>query len=115
MSDFKYESVQPKDKEQLVHDLASSDPDLVANALYAACKSGEDTKWLEDECVKRLQSPQLEVRWAAATCLGDLAFLRRPLNAKRVASALEAATHDPTISDPAGFSLSMVRQFLYGE
>ena len=112
MSDFKYEPVQPIERAQLFRDLASSDPEVVANALYAACRLNEDTKWLEDECVKRLQASELKVRWAAATCLGDLAFFRRPLDAKRVSSALEEATHDPTISCPARFSLSMVKQFL---
>ncbi len=112
MTDFTYETVYPIDRERLLRDLASSDPKAVANALYAACRSEEDTKWLEDECVKRLKAADLEVRWAAATCLGDLAFFRRPLDARRVATALEAEIHDSTISDPASFSLRMVREFL---
>jgi hypothetical protein len=112
MTDFKYEPVRAYDRERLLRDLTSSDPKVVADALYAACRFEEDTKWLEDECVKRLKAVELDVRWAAATCLGDLAFLRRPLDANRVTVALEAAAHDPTISDPANLSLSMVRQFL---
>lgn len=111
MNDFKYEPVQPSEREQLARDLASSDPEVVANALYAACRSDVEIKWVEDECVQRLKDQQLKVRWAAATCLGDLAFMRRPIDTERVASALANATADPTISDPASFSLSMVRQF----
>jgi hypothetical protein len=115
MNDFKYERVDPVKREQATRALESPDPDVVANALYAAARSVEDTKWLEEECLKRLTSPELRIRRATATCLDDLAFLRRPLDAKRVIAALEAATEDTTISDPASFSLSMVRQFSASE
>jgi HEAT repeat protein len=111
MSKFKYERVVPMGKEQALRALKSPDPQVVANALYAAARSDEGTQWLQDECLKRLTSPDLQVRWAAATCLGDLAMFRRPLDVKRVIPALEAATQDPTIADPASFSLSQVRQF----
>ena len=111
MSDFRYQPVHPVERDQALRDMESSDPEVVANALYAASRSDEDTKWLESECLKRLTSAELKIRWAAATCLGDLAFFRRPLDVKKVIPALEAAIDDPTISDPASFSLSMVRQF----
>jgi hypothetical protein len=111
MSDFKYRLVHPVERDRALRDLESSDPEVLANALYSASRSGEDTKWLESECLKRLTSAELKIRWAAATCLGDLALFRRPLDVKKVIPALEAATKDPTISDPASFSLSMVKQF----
>ena len=111
MSDFKYQPVHPVERDHALRDLESSDPEVVANALYSATRSDEDTKWLETECLKRLTSGELKVRWAAATCLGDLAFFRRPLDAKKGIPALEAAIEDPTICDPASFSLSMVKQF----
>jgi hypothetical protein len=111
MNEFKYERVDPIKREQAIRALENPDPEVVVNALYAAARSDEDTKWLEEECLKRLTSPELRIRWAAATCLGDLVFYHRPLDVKKVISALEAAAEDPTISDPARFSLSMVRQF----
>lgn len=111
MSNFKYQPVHPAERDQTLRDLESFDPEVVANALYSATRSDEDTKWLENECLKRLTSAELKIRWAAATCLGDLAFFRRPLDVKKVIPALEAAIDDPTISDPASFSLSMVKQF----
>lgn len=111
MSDLRYERVEPIGKEEATRALQDPDAEVVANALYAAARSGEDIRWLEEECLKKLTSPELKIRWAAATCLGDLALFRRPLDVERVIPALEAAAKDPTISDPAGFSLSMVRQF----
>ena len=112
MSDLKYKHVRRILREQLIMDLDNSDPETVANALYAATRYEEDTDWVQKQCLGRLTSPEAVVRWAAATCLGDLALLRRPLNAKMVIPALELAKEDPAIADPASFSLSMIKQFL---
>lgn len=112
MSDFEYKSFEPNSRDQLIHDLESNDAQTVADALYSATKYDDETMWVEDQCLKGLASTEAKVRWAAATCLGDLAFSRRPLDLKRVIPALEAATEDQSIADPASFSLSMVKQFL---
>jgi hypothetical protein len=115
MSDLKYESVPPNTREELAILLESDSASTVANALYAATRYEEDWNWVQNQCLKALASPEVKVRWAAATCLGDLAFLRRPLDVGAVIPALEKAVSDPEISDPASFSLSMVKQFLMGE
>jgi hypothetical protein len=112
MNDFEYESVSPSARKELIRQLESSDPETVAKALYTASKYGEDWKWVQDQCLRFLNSPDVLVRWAAATGLGDLAFLRRPLDVQAVFSALEQAAQDSQIVDPAKFSISMVRQFL---
>lgn len=112
MTDLKYEPVLPATREELGVLLKSDSPETVANALYAATKYVADWEWVQDECLKALTSSEVRVRWAAATCLGDLAFLRRPLNLNLVVPALEAASKDPEIADPAAFSLSMVKQFV---
>lgn len=111
MSNLKYEPVHPLGKEALIAQLESEDPKIVAEALYSAAYYEEDWRWVQDQCLRCVSSPQVPIRWAAATCLGNLAAFRRPLDVQRVIPALEAATQDPTISDPASFSLSMVRQF----
>jgi hypothetical protein len=112
MNDFEYESVRPSTRNELISQLESSDPETVANALYTASKYDEDWKWVQDQCLKCLNSPGILVRGAAATCLGDLAFLRRPLDLQLVLPALEKAAQDSQIADPAIFSISVVIQFL---
>lgn len=115
MSDLKYEAVPPITREELTVQLESKSPQTVANALYSATRHEYDWIWVQNQCLKALASPEVSVRWAAATCLGDLAFLRRPLDVGAVIPALETAIKDPAIADPAAFSLSMVKQFLTGE
>jgi hypothetical protein len=114
-NDLRYEPLHPTTRGELIRQLESDDPEIVAKALYSAARYEEDWKWVQDQCLKHLGSPEVPVRWAAATCLGDLAFLRRPLEVRIVVPALKRATEDPTIADPARFSLSMVRQFVGSE
>jgi HEAT repeat len=109
---FRYEFVRPTTRNELTSQLESGDPEAVAKALYSATRYEEDWKWVQDQCLKCLESPEVSVRWAAVTCLGDLAFLRRPLDIHAVLPALEEATKDPKIADPARFSVSMVKQFV---
>ena len=112
MNNFEYESVHPSTRNELISQLESSDPEAIATALYSASRYDEDWKWVQDQCLKFLNSPDVSVRWAAVTCLGDLAFFRRPLDVQVVLLALEKAAQDSQIADPAKFSLSMVRQIL---
>ena len=111
MNDLKYEPVELLDRERLLLDLNSNDPDRVSKALYSACRTESDTEWLENICIDGLDSAEPKVRWAAATCLGDLALFRHKLNIGRVVPALEKALDDSTISGPARVSLDMVNEF----
>jgi hypothetical protein len=115
MSHLKYKPVRPLHKRELVRLIESGDPEAVAKALYAATKYEDDWSWVEKLCVRELKSPKMTVRWAAATCLGDLAFMRRPLDLDTVVPALEQAAQDPQIADPVSFSLRMIREFLLGK
>ena len=115
-NDLKYESVPVLTRTELVARLDSTDPQIVASALCAATRHEQDWKWIQEECLKGLTSTELAIRWAAATCLGDLALFRRfPVEFEIVIPALERAVQDPSIADPASFSLSMVRQALKKE
>jgi hypothetical protein len=109
---MRYEPVRRLLKKHLLSDLEADNPEVVAEALYSAARFEEDSQWVESLLLERLTSPHVRVRWAAATCFGDMASWGRPLDLKRVIPALESARQDPEISDPASFSLSMVEQFL---
>ena len=115
MGNLRYERIPELTREEVVRDLGSDDPKSVARALYAATRYDQDSQWVQAKCLEALKSPEVIIRWAAATCLGDLACLRRPLDLGVVVPALEEAVQDPQLADPARFSLSMVRQFLQGK
>jgi hypothetical protein len=107
-----YERVLQLDVVSISVILESGDAKQVADALYSATRYQSDWRWLQNECIRRLTDPEVLVRWAAAICLGDLAWFRRfPVDRDLIISALEAASLDPEIADPATDSLSLVREF----
>jgi hypothetical protein len=110
-----YEPVFPRDRAELEKLLRSFDWSDVADALYSASRYESDWHWVQGECLKRLSDPVVSVRWAAATCLGDLAFRRFPLDKELVIRALEKASLDLEIADPSLFSLGMVKEFVYAD
>jgi hypothetical protein len=110
-SSLRYEPVHRIGKPEIEVLLKSDDAADVARALYSATRYEQDWRWIQTECIRRLASSDLSVRWAAATCLGDLAFRRFPLDVGLVIPALEAASREDAIADPALYSLSMVKEF----
>ena len=97
-------------RSELVEELNSGVPQRIADALVSAVRH-DDWQWIQDKCLELLKAPDVKVRWAAATCLGDLAFfLKRPIDHSRVLAALYEAAKDPSISDPALFSISLINQ-----
>ncbi len=100
------------EREEVMRLLRTNEPKDVARALYSASRHDSDWRWVQDECLFRTGHSDLLVRWAAVTCLGDLAFRRFPLERTRVIAALEAARFDATIADPAEVSLGMVKEFV---
>jgi hypothetical protein len=106
-----YERVVVLTREQIVDGLSSSDPLQVEMALFSATSHDEDSLWVESQCIERLQSADFGIRKAAATCLGDLAFLRRRIDKQSAVAALERAMKEPELSDVISFSLSLIEQF----
>ena len=111
MTAFRNEGTDPIPRTELVRELSSGVPKRIATALYAATKFDDDWNWVQGQCLNFMKHGSVAVRWAAVTCLGDLAYFRRPLNLEVVIPALEKALTDPEIADPAQFSLSMIKQF----
>jgi hypothetical protein len=97
-------------RSELIEELNSSDPRRVADALGSAARY-DDWQWTQEQCLRLLKAPEVEIRWAAATCLGDLAFFfNRPIDRVRVFAALYDSAKDAAISDPALFSISLINQ-----
>ena len=111
-TELKYEPVLQRNRAVLEKKLGSDTPSEVIDALYSACRYESDWGWLQSECLKRLSSPVISVRWAAAVCLGDLAWFRHfPIEKDIVIPALENASRDHEIAGPASDSLELVREF----
>jgi hypothetical protein len=102
----------PRDRATLEYSLASKDPNEIANALYSATRHDPDWKWVQGYCLTFLDSAYAQVRWVAATCLGDLATIHRRMDLDLVLPALQKAARDPLTAYAAEESLSNIKHFI---
>ena len=107
-AELKYVPVRPQDRDSLVAQLASLEPGTIAEALYSAAYHDPDWRWVQGLCLEHLASPHIPVRWAAVTCLGDLAMFHKELDLDLVLPALRKASWDPAIRSPAEMSLMLI-------
>jgi hypothetical protein len=107
---LEYTRVEPDTEARIRERIQGDDPEIVAEALYSAVRFIEDRRFVQNACLDKLESPQIKIRWAAATCLGDLVYFGGVSDIDRVITALELAISDPSIAGPASLSLSMVKQ-----
>ena len=93
----------------MVAELACDDPLKVAKALYGAAYHDPDWRWVQGQCLKRLRSEQVPIKWAAATALGDLAMFHKQIDLDIVLPALHDALSDVTINEAAEVSLMLIK------
>jgi hypothetical protein len=106
--ELKYEPVECRTRQELVRQFDSGDASSIAAALYSATYHDPDWKWVQSQCLRYLTSPELQVRWAAATCLGDLSVFHHKLDLELVIPALQQALNDPSIRSTVGDSLDQI-------
>jgi hypothetical protein len=110
MARLKYEPVPELSREEVERDLGSGDPERIGVALYSATYHDPDWRWVQEQCLRFLKHGQAGVRWAAATCLGDLAMFHRTLDLPRVLPELAEACKDEEIRSVAEESISFIKQ-----
>jgi hypothetical protein len=108
--ELRYEPVEPRTREELARMFDSNDGSCIAAALYSAAYHDSDWRWVQSQCLRYLTSPDLRVRWAAATCLGDLSVFHHKLDLELVIPALQQALSDPSIRSTVGDSLDQIHQ-----
>jgi len=97
-------------REEIERDLASGDPERIGEALYSATYHDPDWRWVQEQCLRFLKHGNVCVRWAAATCLGDLAMFHKTLDLPRVLPELFEACKDEEIRRAAEESISFIKR-----
>lgn len=108
--ELKYEPVERRTREEILEIFDSGDAASIAKALYSATYHDRDWKWVQSQCLRFLTNPNPTVRWAAATCLGDLSVFHHKLDLELVVPALQQAMDDPTIRSTVSDSLDQIYQ-----
>lgn len=86
---MKYEEIPPIERVDAEAAIASGVPPRIADAVLRASLSNIDPAWVEAACLRSLTHPDLQVRWAALSALGNLARRYRYLDVDDVLAALE--------------------------
>jgi len=107
---LQYEEAARMTHEQLLEAFNSDDPLRIEPALWSATHDEPDWRWLQDQCLRFLDSPDQSVRWAAASCLGVIAMTRGKLDVERVIPRLEEAGREEAIRPAVEDSLSYIRE-----
>jgi len=110
--ELKYEPVQRLTRNKIAKALKSSDSETVASALYSAAYHDPDWRWVQDQCLNFLGSSDVGIRWAAATCLGDLAVFHKKLDLDKVLPRLLEASRDQAIRSTVQDSLDFIRHHI---
>lgn len=92
---MKYEDPEPVTKEQALLVFQSQDIDRIVHAMLGATFHEPDWEWVQNWCLRFLQSAEPDLRNTAITCLGHLARIHRKIDKMKVVSALRSHLKDP--------------------
>jgi len=108
---MKYEQPLPIELPEAEANVASGNPTLIADALLRASLSTIDAAWVEAACLKSLERPELEIRWAALTALGHLVRRYGLQDVGAVLIKVESVRNDPKLSGRANDLLDDIKMF----
>jgi len=74
---LQYEDVVPVSKDQALTAFESGNANRIAYALLGVAFHEPDWEWVEDQCLRYLESEESAVRNAAIACLGHLARIHK--------------------------------------
>ena len=91
---MRYEDVAPVTKDQALVAFASQDANRIVHALLGTAYHESDWEWVQDWCLRFLESTEPAVRNTAITCLGHLARIHKKINKAKVMGALRSHLKD---------------------
>ena len=94
---LKYVEIKPRSKAQLLADFASSDNNLVCDALFSAAQH-EDWRWSQAQCLAMLKHESLTVRSCALIAIGEIATFRGEIDFDTVLPELQGLLNDPALA-----------------
>ena len=107
---MQYKPAEVLTHEECVSALKSGNPNRITEALLGAVHYEQDWRWVQETCLRFLTSREISVRSSAAECLGELSFLNRPLDHKRVLSALYSALSDLEMARSVQSSITLIEK-----
>ena len=91
---MKYEDVGAITKNQARVAFESQDPHQIVQAMLSATYHESDWEWIQDWCLRFLESTTPDLRNTAIACLGHLARIHTTINKAKVLKALRSHLND---------------------
>ena len=112
MTDLIYDEIGPISKTDAINVFASGDSRRVVMALLSAAYYIKDWRWVQDNCLRFLNDPDLDVRNVAVTCLSHIARIHGTLEKEKVIPVLNGLVKDPQIGEEVAYTLEEIEWFL---
>lgn len=112
MSDMQYEAVPKRSRSELEQLLTSKDSQSICDGLLSASYWEPDWHWVQEQCLRYLESPDSKVRAFAAQGLGYLAVFHGKSDLDRVIPRLTALLNDPEVGPITEDAIEDIRHFV---
>lgn len=95
---MEYVNPQPARRTELARALSEGDTAGIAQALVGLVWHDPDWKWLQEQCVSRLDHPDDDIRGLAITSLGHIARIHGKIDRATVEGHLRPLLNDPDLA-----------------
>lgn len=109
---MRFQEVTPISREQALIAFASNEVEAICDALIRITYHDPDWHWVQEQCIRFTEFPDVEVRGLAVTCLGHLARIHRRLNLKEVLPVLESLLNDADVAPRVADTLDDIKMFI---
>jgi len=108
---LQYEDVVPVDKEKAAQTFQSNDSDKIVHAMLGVTYHESDWEWVQEWCLRFLDSTDPALRNVAIICLGHLARIHKKLDKTKVVSALRSHLKEPEYAGRIENALEDIEMF----
>jgi hypothetical protein len=107
-----YQSVQPISRSEAERIFAGANTDEMVNALLSVAYHDPDWQWAQNQCLRFLDTSNLDLRWIATICLGHIGRIHGIIDWDVVVPRLESLLSDPEFSGIAEDALGDIKRFV---
>jgi hypothetical protein len=107
-----YQSVQPLSRDEAKRIFAGDDTDEMVNALLSVAYHDPDWQWVQNQCLKFLDTSDLKLRWIATICLGHIGRIHGVIDWDVVVPRLESLLENPELAGIAEDALGDIKRFV---
>lgn len=108
----RFQEVTPISREQALAAFASNDVEAICDALIRVTYHDPDWHWVQEQCVRFAEFPDVDVRGLAVTCLGHLARIHGRLNIKEVLPMIRSLLDDPDVAPRVEDAMDDIKMFM---